>query len=55
VQGRLILEVSSGQDSMTLASHDIDQILDPGDSVTADFVFLVPSGSYSISARFEPS
>ncbi|HWL64622.1 MAG TPA: LPXTG cell wall anchor domain-containing protein [Actinomycetota bacterium] len=55
VAGHLVLEVAGAGGTTSFTSDAIDQVLDPGDSVAADFEFLLPSGSYSITARFVPN
>ena len=55
VRGRLTLHVTGTTASTVLTSDPIDVVLEPGGVVTAPFTYLLPSGSYSISAVFAPS
>ncbi|MDQ3940699.1 MAG: hypothetical protein M3238_05025 [Actinomycetota bacterium] len=55
VSGRVVLNISGGGSSTNLASEAIDVILEPGGQVTVPFSYLLPSGSYSVVASFEPN
>lgn len=55
VTGRLTLTLSGSAGAVTLTSSSIDEVLAPGGSVTAGFGYLLPSGTYSVTASFEGS
>ena len=55
VEGRVVLQISGSSGSARLTSSAIDVVLEPGGEVTAPFSFLLPSGSYSATAVFQPS
>jgi hypothetical protein len=52
VQGRLVLQVSSGRRTSTLSSGPIDVVLEPGGETTAVITFSLPAGTYSAKAAF---
>lgn len=56
VSGHLVLDVMDGGGTVVrLSSPPINQILEPGDEVSADFLLALPSGSYAIESAFVPS
>lgn len=56
VKGRLVHDLYSGSRLVArLRSAPIDEVLSPGGSVVANFSYLVPTGDYTVTARFESS
>jgi hypothetical protein len=54
VTGRLVLEIEGTLAAgARLQSLPIDKTLAPGESVSAEFVYALPSGSYSVVPVFE--
>jgi len=53
VDGHLVLHVQGpGGTDVQFESAPLDEILEPGDTVSADFLWALPSGSYFITASF---
>ena len=56
VRGELVLEIAGDNGaSIRLTSNGLDEVLDPGDEVFAEFVLAVPSGSYTVHPSFSAS
>jgi hypothetical protein len=53
VNGTLGLEVQTPTGTTRLTSDPVDVVLEPGGEVTADFSFLLPSGTYSVRGFLE--
>jgi uncharacterized repeat protein (TIGR01451 family) len=52
VGGHFVLSVSGAEGSFQLSSPSLEQVLDPGDEVSAAYEFALPSGSYQIVAEY---
>jgi hypothetical protein len=52
VGGHFVLSVSGTGGSFQLSSPSLQQVLDPGDEVSAAYEFVLPSGSYEIVAEY---
>jgi uncharacterized repeat protein (TIGR01451 family) len=52
VGGHFVLSVSGAGGSFQLSSPSLEQVLDPGDEVSAAYEFALPSGSYQIVAEY---
>ena len=55
VSGNLIHDVSGSSDSIASFSAPVDTVLAPGGETSARFTYLLPSGDYDVSARFQPN
>jgi len=55
VNGNLIHDVSGSSGSIASFSAPVDTVLAPGGEVSARFTYLLPSGDYDATARFQPN
>ena len=55
VSGRLIQEVSDSSGTVATFESPVDTVLAPGGEARASFTYLLPTGDYSVTARFGPS
>ena len=55
VDGDLIHQVSGSSGSIASFSAPVDTVLAPGGETTARFTYLLPSGDYDVTARFQPN
>ena len=55
VSGRVIHEVSDSSGTVATFEAPVDTVLAPGGETSAAFTYLLPSGDYTVTARFEPS
>ena len=55
VDGDLIHQVSGSSGSIASFSAPVDTVLAPGGETTARFTYLLPSGDYNVTARFQPN
>ena len=55
VDGDLIHDVSGSSGSIASFAASVDKVLAPGGETTARFTYLLPSGDYDVTARFQPN
>lgn len=52
IGGRMVLTVSGDGGTIRLTSPPLDQVLEPGDEVSAEWDFALPSGDYFIESSY---
>ena len=55
LDGRVILEIGTGEGSAALVGPPLDTSLNPGGSTSSTFLFRLPSGSYALRPTFQQS
>jgi hypothetical protein len=55
IDGDVIHEVSGSSGSIASFSAPVDTVLAPNGETTARFTYLLPSGDYDVTARFQPN